>query len=164
MTKTKSGKKFFSNLQTSFHTSFAIIDTASKQIKLQRSAWSQIKAFWKCHPTAASRYICKRRIRSWTAEQKWLSRIVGPLNKSQYRPRCVVKGRQNRRNWLGVTDGRTHSRFGEESLLQNHDFSTSYISLNMNGRSMIFRLYVLLTLIKDCVEKKLEKMMPLQCY
>ena len=58
----------------------------------------------------------------------------------------------------------SHSRFGEESLLQNHDFSTSDISLNLNGRSMIFRLYVLLTLIKDCVKEKLEKMMPLQCY
>ena len=29
---------------------------------------------------------------------------------------------------------------------------------------MIFRLYVLLTLMKDCVKRKLEKMMPLQCY
>ena len=57
-----------------------------------------------------------------------------------------------------------HGRFGGWSLLQNHDFSTSDISLNINGRSMIFRLYVLLTLMKDCVKKRLEKMLPLQCY
>ena len=38
-------KGFFSNLQTSFCTSFTEIDTAPKGIKLQRSAWSQIKAF-----------------------------------------------------------------------------------------------------------------------
>ena len=62
MIKNDSEKKFFSNLQTCFCTSFTSIDTAPKRIKLQRSAWWQIEAFLKCYPTATKRFICWEKI------------------------------------------------------------------------------------------------------
>ena len=48
--------KFFLNLRTSFCTICTANDIDPKRIKLKKSAWSQIKAFFKCYPTAAGRY------------------------------------------------------------------------------------------------------------